>query len=415
MTTIVTRSGKGSPLTHVEVDANFTNLNNDKSETTHTHTSSAVTDFTEAAQDAVGAMIDASLTYVDATPLLQRAALTGAVTASAGSNATALGSFTMAQLSTAVSDGDPLYGPAGSTTQIQYNNAGTLAGASSALIEGNELRLPAISTPTTPAASGAKVYGMSLGGRITPAFLGADGKPAPIQTRQKARMEIVPIPGSSSPNTLGCGLSGTTGTAATVATTNLHALKPRVDRLITVAATTAIATARASANRVTVGGASAGLGGFRAHFEWGPATGVTIATHRAFVGMKPTAAPTDVNPSTLLNIVGMGWDNGDTNVQMMHNDGSGTATKIDLGASFPRPSVDRTDVYELELYSPPGTTQTVGYRVVNLVSGAIAEGTISTNMPSTTQLLAPDMWMSVGGTSSVIGFAEMGWIVEWDY
>lgn len=32
MTTIVTRAGKGSPLTNVEVDANFTNLNNDKLE-----------------------------------------------------------------------------------------------------------------------------------------------------------------------------------------------------------------------------------------------------------------------------------------------------------------------------------------------------------------------------------------------
>jgi hypothetical protein len=32
MSTIVTRSGKGSPLTHVEVDANFTNLNTDKTE-----------------------------------------------------------------------------------------------------------------------------------------------------------------------------------------------------------------------------------------------------------------------------------------------------------------------------------------------------------------------------------------------
>lgn len=30
MTTIVTRAGKGSPLTHEEVDANFTNLNDDK-------------------------------------------------------------------------------------------------------------------------------------------------------------------------------------------------------------------------------------------------------------------------------------------------------------------------------------------------------------------------------------------------
>lgn len=33
MATIVTRSGKGSPLTNTEVDANFTNLNNDKLET----------------------------------------------------------------------------------------------------------------------------------------------------------------------------------------------------------------------------------------------------------------------------------------------------------------------------------------------------------------------------------------------
>ena len=44
----------------------------------------------EQAQDAVGGMVDASLSYVDGTPLLQRAALTGDVTASAGSNATTI-------------------------------------------------------------------------------------------------------------------------------------------------------------------------------------------------------------------------------------------------------------------------------------------------------------------------------------
>jgi hypothetical protein len=50
-----------------------------------------VTQYTdEMAQDAVGAMVDASLVYVDATPLLQRAALTGDVTAAAGGNATTI-------------------------------------------------------------------------------------------------------------------------------------------------------------------------------------------------------------------------------------------------------------------------------------------------------------------------------------
>jgi hypothetical protein len=36
MSTIITRAGKGSPLTHTEVDANFTNLNTDKQDNTFT-------------------------------------------------------------------------------------------------------------------------------------------------------------------------------------------------------------------------------------------------------------------------------------------------------------------------------------------------------------------------------------------
>lgn len=52
--------------------------------------SGAISDFVEAAQDSVGAMIDTTLEYVDGTPLLRRAALTGDVTAPAGSNVTTL-------------------------------------------------------------------------------------------------------------------------------------------------------------------------------------------------------------------------------------------------------------------------------------------------------------------------------------
>lgn len=44
----------------------------------------------EMAQDAIGAMVDGTLIYTDGTPLLSRAALTGDVTASAGSNATTI-------------------------------------------------------------------------------------------------------------------------------------------------------------------------------------------------------------------------------------------------------------------------------------------------------------------------------------
>lgn len=81
----------------------------------------------ERAQDAIGAMVDATLVYADATPRLQRAALTGAITAAAGSNTTALGSFTKSQLNTALSDGDALF--VGDITQYTDEMAQDAVGA----------------------------------------------------------------------------------------------------------------------------------------------------------------------------------------------------------------------------------------------------------------------------------------------
>jgi hypothetical protein len=111
----------------------------------------------------------------------------------------------------------------------------------------------------------------------------------------------------------------------------------------------------------------------------------------------------------------MGDDAADTQVQFMHNDGTGTATKIPLGASFPKPNADLASVYELALFARPGTTQTLSYSVTNLVSGAVATGTVTTDLPATGTLLAPYSYMSVGGVSAVIGFATMSLYIETDY
>jgi hypothetical protein len=171
---------------------------------------------------------------------------------------------------------------------------------------------------------------------------------------------------------------------------------------------------RNQVSQFTIGGTAANRGGFTAIFVWGPSIGVSNATKRAFAGMRPSTAPTDVNPSTLTNIVGMGWDSGDTNVQFIHNDGSGTATKIDLGATFPVPAVDLTTIYRLTLFSPPGTTQSVGYEVENLDTGEKATGVVTTNLPTTSIALAQTVQASVGGTSSVVGVAISQIYVETD-
>jgi hypothetical protein len=113
-------------------------------------------------------------------------------------------------------------------------------------------------------------------------------------------------------------------------------------------------------------------------------------------------------------MVGMGWDAADTNIQFMYR-GAGSVTKVDLGANFAVPTSDRSKLYELVMYSPPGTSQSVSYRVTDLITGTSTSGTVSSNLPTNSTFLAPRGWMSVGGTSSVIGIAFLSLYLETDY
>ena len=91
--------------------------------------------------------------------------------------------------------------------------------------------------------------------------------------------------------------------------------------------------------------------------------------------------------SSLTNIIGVGSDAADTNLQVFYNDATGTATKIDLGANFPANRTAGsalTTVYSIELYNDSASTE-VKYCVRNKETGDIAMGTISTNLPLHTQ------------------------------
>ena len=310
--------------------------------------------------------------------------------------------------------------PGGATGEVQFNNVGAFAGAADVEIEDGQLRLPSIAVPAAPAAGGVKLFGRDVAGRPMPAFRSPSGMENIVQPHLgRGRFVLAQPPGNATtaPHVIGMALSSTgTATAANVATTNLYSEMARLEYLVTVAATTAVVGTRGASLQWLLGGSAAGRGGFHYSHTWGPATGVATATTRAFAGMRgSTSAPTDVEPSTLTNMCGMGWDAADTNIQFMHNDAAGTATKIDLGASFPVPTVDRTSAYRIEMYAPPGTTQSLSYEVTDLVSGAVATGTVSTDLPATSQLLTHYSYKSVGGTSSVIGLAFMKLTIESDY
>jgi hypothetical protein len=83
----------------------------------------------ENAQDAVGAMVDATIVYVDGTPLLTRAALTGDVTAPQASNVTTLGSnFKIGGVGATFGDTAGAVLTAGSVVYFTCPFAGTIAG-----------------------------------------------------------------------------------------------------------------------------------------------------------------------------------------------------------------------------------------------------------------------------------------------
>lgn len=137
--------------------------------------------------------------------------------------------------------------------------------------------------------------------------------------------------------------------------------------------------------------------GFAQFYRFGIADAAAVAQARMFVGVRASvAAPANADPSTFINCIGIGNDSGDTNLSIIHNDGSGTATKIDLGANFPA-NTRSTDFYEIQFLRRYGNTD-VDYWALNVANGAIATGTITTDLPSGVGL-GRTLWRNNGTTA----------------
>ena len=307
--------------------------------------------------------------------------------------------------------------PGGSTQQVQYNNDGTLSGASHVLVDDSDLVLSYSSSPSTPDTDQLKLYPAKLAGRLLPSVKPPVGSNYSLQpfVGQRRIQQLVANGESTTVTQIGTTVSTVgTATAAATASTNIHTMSKRVEVAVTVASTTAVAALRTAALQHFMGTST--VGGYFLVLRYGPSRGVSTATHRSFAGMWGSgSAPTDVNPSTLTDMIGFGYDGtGDTNIQFMHNDASGTAVKVDLGASFPKPTADTTKVYEAIIYCPPGGPD-VYYSFTDLGTGAVVTGSVATELPATYTAVRPVIYNSVGGVSSVIGVSLMNLYLESSY
>ena len=219
--------------------------------------------------------------------------------------------------------------------------------------------------------------------------------------------KMVFMPGNTTSATATWGVQVTvTGnvTAPAKSTTSKFLFSNRWETLVAAPSTTAVAGFRCNTQNYGFGN-SAGMGGYYLNSVTGPATGVSTTTHRYFFGMTQSIAnPTDAQPSAQISCFGIGYDAEDANLQFMHNDASGTCTKVDLGSNFPVPTSDRSSFWRLIMYSPSNTQQ-VYYKVIDMLDGDVYTGVATTDLPSKTDIFSPRGYVSVGGTSSVIGFA----------
>jgi hypothetical protein len=117
----------------------------------------------------------------------------------------------------------------------------------------------------------------------------------------------------------------------------------------------------------------------------------------------------NVNLSTLLNMVGIGFDSSQTTLRLFRNDGSGSATAVDLGAGFP--ATGSQILYELILSAEPNGSD-IRYRIERLNSGDLAEGILTSDLPANTQFLTPHFWLNNGTAAAAAEFAVVSLYAE---
>ena len=277
------------------------------------------------------------------------------------------------------------------------------------------LTLPDTQSPATPGADYGTIFIKKIAGRAMAAQIGPSGLDTTLQANlggNKVAMWMPPGGSTAVPGIFGMAALTAVGSAAvrTVATTNLLT---RMTRLGYVSAATAgaLAGARETVAKFTTG-AGPGLGGFFARYRFGVSDPATVAGARMFVGLDVlTAAPTNIDPSTKVNCIGVGQIAASNNLHIIRGNATAKAP-IDLGANFPANT--NADAYELSLFALPAGG--CYWQVRRLNTTFEATGFLpSTEIPTATQLMCHQLWRCNNATALAVGLDICGIYIETDH
>lgn len=292
----------------------------------------------------------------------------------------------------------------GGNGDLQYNNNGILGGSSQVEIDvnGHICMLDESTEPSTP-ASGMVLYNINRAGRRILHSKGPSGLDFAYQPAFFSNRIVRFTAFGASQTTVFQDNMGSTayvaGVAAAQAATNLRTSLCRIN-YPTTAAVNINGGIRGNTAQNWRGNA-ANRGGFFAVFRFG--FNAYVAANRLFIGFCSTtgAISATADPSALLNAVGIMKNTADTTFWFGTNDGAGAATRQNTSMT-----PNTTDFWELRIYAPPGNTAAIYLSLKNLESGVIFEHTFTTDLPTNTQFLAPQMVINTG-TSAVLASIDV--------
>ena len=277
------------------------------------------------------------------------------------------------------------------------------------------LTLPDTQSPATPPTNYGTIFIKKIAGRVMAAQIGPSGLDTTLQANlggNKVALWMPPGGSTTVPGVFGMAALTATGTATArpVATTNLLTRMARLG-FVSAATAAALTGAREAVAKYTTG-AGPGLGGFFARYRFGVSDAATVAGARMFIGLDAlTAGPTNIDPSTKINCIGVGQIATSNNLHIIR--GNATAkTPIDLGANFPANT--NVDAYELNLFAPPAGG--CYWQVRRLNTTFEATGFLpSTEIPIATQLLCHQLWRCNNAAALAVGLDVCGIYIETDH
>lgn len=296
---------------------------------------------------------------------------------------------------------------------LTYNNEGKWEILNGAEVMDEGITFGGVaSEPSTPSSDTMVFYAKKIGGRMMPKWKGPSGLDTAVQPALFQNNIIMLVPQTTTTITLFGATNTSVGTVShpALASTNLRTSMRRW--IWTSAGTSNSASEGRTAAGLVWRGDATGLGGWFYSCRW--AISSSTANQQVAIGLWAAtgATSTSVVPSNLTDCIFVGWDSADSNLQIMHNDSSSTCTKINLGSSFPANST--TSVYEFMMFAAPNGSS-VYYRVVRLNTGDVAEGEITTNIPTSTTFLTRHEYMNNGGTAAAVILEVARIYIETDY